>query len=73
MLRPSTFSLKRLDGVGEIVEMRVDGERLAIGFERVFVVADILQDEAEAGQRAEVPRLFASTSRDRQGRGRNPV
>ena len=37
--------------------MRIDRQRLAVGFERVLVVADILQDAAEARPRPEVARL----------------
>ena len=48
---------QRLHDVGDVLEMRVDRQRLAVGFERVLVVADVLQDEAEARPRAEVARL----------------
>src|SRR5580704_4257974 len=48
---------QRLHDVGDVLEMRVDHQRLAVGFERVLVVADVLQDEAEARPRAEVARL----------------
>ncbi len=53
-LRPSR---QRLHHVGDVLEVRIDRERLAIGFERVLVVADLLQHQAEAGQRAEMARL----------------
>src|SRR5271168_3886119 len=52
------FFGQRLHNLGDVFEVRVDGERLAIGFERVLVVADVLQNKAEAGQRPEVPRLL---------------
>src|SRR5580698_4724423 len=39
---------QRLHHVGDVLEMRVDRQRLAVGFEGVLVVADVLQDEAEA-------------------------
>src|SRR5580698_9758775 len=48
---------QRLHDVGDVLEMRVDRQRLAVGFERVLVVADVLQDEAEARPRGEVARL----------------
>src|SRR5580704_247733 len=48
---------QRLHHVGDVLEMRVDRQRFAIGFERVLVVADVLQDEAEARPGAEVARL----------------
>ena len=57
MSRPSTFSLRVLTTSGEVVEVGIDGERLAVGFERVLVVADVLQDQAKAGQRAEMARF----------------
>src|SRR5579862_7501272 len=37
---------QRLDGVGDIFEVGVDGERLAVGVQRVLVVADLLQHQA---------------------------
>ncbi len=37
--------------------MRINHQRLAVGFERVLVVADVLQDEAEARPGAEMARL----------------
>src|SRR5580692_7080099 len=39
---------QRLHHVGDVLEVRIDHQRLAVGFERVLVVADVLQDEAEA-------------------------
>src|SRR4029077_14866082 len=48
---------QRLHHVGDVLEVGVDRQRLAVGFERVLVVADVLQDEAEARQRAEMARL----------------
>src|ERR1700688_228155 len=39
---------QRLHHVGDMLEVRVDRQRLAVGFERVLVAADVLQDEAEA-------------------------
>src|ERR1700682_62785 len=48
---------QRLHDVGDVLEMWVDRQRLAVGFERVLVVANVLQDEAKARPRAEVARL----------------
>lgn len=38
-------------------EMGIDRKRPAVGFERMPVVADLLQDGAKAGKRAEMARL----------------
>src|SRR5262249_31708000 len=46
-----------LDQVGDLLELGMQGERAAEGVERVLVVADLLQDHAESGKRAEVARL----------------
>src|SRR5262245_31025862 len=46
-----------LDQVGNALEPGMDGQRAPIGFERVLLVADLLQNDAEPGQRAEVARL----------------
>src|SRR5580700_1618317 len=48
---------QRLHHVGDVLEMRIDRQRLAVGFERVLVVADVLQDEAKARPGTEVTRL----------------
>src|SRR6202140_4679238 len=48
---------QRLHHVGDMLEARIDRQRLAVGFERVLVVADVLQDETEARPGAEVARL----------------
>src|SRR3954447_9365148 len=45
---------QRLDQVGNALEMRMHGERAAEGVERVLVVAELLQDHAQARQRAEM-------------------
>src|SRR5258707_5462661 len=45
---------QRLDQFRHLFEVRVDGERLAERVERAFLVADVLHDHAEAGQRAEM-------------------
>src|SRR5450432_1387678 len=44
------FFLQRLYHIGNALQPRIDGERAAIDFQRLFVVADILHDEAEARQ-----------------------
>src|SRR6202021_1087946 len=46
-----------LDQFRYLVEVRVDGERLAEGVERALFVADILHDHAKSGQRAEMARF----------------
>src|ERR1700692_5141524 len=33
---------QRLHHIGDVLEMRIDRQRLAVGFERVLVVADVL-------------------------------
>src|SRR5580704_835670 len=48
---------QRLYHIGDVLEVRIDRQRLAVGFEGVLVVADVLQDEAEARPGAEVARL----------------
>src|SRR5215472_5355117 len=48
---------QRLNHLADVLEVRIDGERAAVGFERVLVVAELLQDQTEAGQRAEMTRL----------------
>ncbi len=54
--------------------MGIDGERLAIGFERILVVADVLQHQAEPRQRAEVARLARQDLGDvGDARGRSPA
>ena len=57
MIAPLDLLAQRLHDVGDVLEVRIDRQRPAIGFERVFVVADLLQDETEAGQCAEMARL----------------
>src|SRR6185369_8534326 len=49
--------LESLHQIGHALQTRIDRERAAIDFERLLVVADILQDESETGHRAEVSRL----------------
>src|SRR5229473_6868258 len=46
-----------LDQVGNALEMRMDRERAAVDVERLLVVAELLQDDAEPRQRAEMARL----------------
>src|SRR5450631_3517899 len=48
---------QRLDLFRDALEPRVDVERLAIGIERALVVADVLHDQADPGQRPEMARL----------------
>lgn len=45
---------QRLHLLVHSLQPRIDLERLAVGLQRVFLVADLLHDHAEAGQRAEV-------------------
>ena len=45
--RPSTFSV-RLHEVGDLLQMRIDGERAAERLERELVLAELLHDDAEA-------------------------
>src|SRR5579863_2657357 len=51
------FDRQLLHHVGDIFEVRIDLERVAIGLERVLVVANFLQDDAQARQRAEMARF----------------
>ncbi len=46
-----------LDQIGNALELRMNGERAAEGVERALVVAELLQDDAEPGERAEMARL----------------
>src|SRR5216683_830481 len=46
-----------LDQVGDALEVRMDRERAAVNVERLLVVAELLQDDAEPRQRAEMARL----------------
>ena len=40
---------QRLDDVGDALHARIDRECAAIDFQRLLVVADVLQDQPEAG------------------------
>src|SRR6516165_634028 len=46
-----------LDHLADVLEMRIDGKRAAVGFERVLVVAELLQDQTQSRQRTEMARL----------------
>src|SRR6185503_18307105 len=46
-----------LDQLGHALQARVDRKRAAVDFERLSVVADVVQHQPEAGERAEVARL----------------
>src|SRR5215510_936599 len=46
-----------LDDLGNLLDVRVHSERAAEHFERPLLLAELLHDQAEAGQRAEVARL----------------
>src|SRR6185437_7893600 len=48
---------ERLDLLGDTLQMRVDLQRLAEREQRSLVLADVLHDRAEPGQRTEMPRL----------------
>src|SRR5690242_357629 len=48
---------ERLHEFGNLRQVRVDGERPAKRFERELILAELLHDDAEAGERAEVTRL----------------
>ncbi len=54
---PFDLLAQRLHHVADVLKVRVDRQRAAVGLECVFVVADFLQDQTEAGQRTEVTRL----------------
>src|ERR1700760_1457387 len=48
---------QRLDQLRHLVEVGIDRERLAEGVQRPLVVAEVLHDHAEPGQRAEMTGL----------------
>src|SRR5580704_4133831 len=48
---------QRLDDFVDVLEVGIDRQRPAIGFERVLVVTEFLHDETEPGPRAEMARL----------------
>src|SRR6185295_8742352 len=48
---------QRLHEIRNLLQMRVDGERAAERVERKLLLAELLHDDAEAGERAEVARL----------------
>ena len=43
-IAPLDLFAQRLDDVADVLKVRVDRQRPAIGFERMFVVTDLLQD-----------------------------
>ena len=51
--------LQFLHHLGDALQARIDRERAAVDFKRLLVVAEVLQDQAEPGQRAEMARLPA--------------
>src|SRR5579859_588234 len=56
-LPPLDLVDQRLDHVGDVFEVRIEGERLAVGRKRILIVADLLEHHAEPGQRTEMARL----------------
>src|ERR1700693_3031207 len=48
---------QRFDEFRDLRQMRIDLERAAERLERAFVLAHLLQDHAESGQRPEMARL----------------
>src|SRR5262249_34731259 len=48
---------QRLHLIRDFLHVRVDRERLAVGVERLPVLADLLQDHPKAGERPEVTRI----------------
>src|SRR6516225_9529538 len=46
-----------LDQLGNALQVRVDGERAAERVERALVVAELLQDDSQSRERAEMARL----------------
>src|SRR5262249_50231854 len=48
---------QRLHLIGDFLHVRVDRKCLAEGVERLLVLADLLQNHAQAGKRPEVARL----------------
>src|SRR6185437_6694503 len=54
---PLDLESERLHLLGDALQVRIDLERLAERDQRGLVLADVLHDRAEPGQRAEVPRL----------------
>src|ERR1700687_4476215 len=51
------FFAQGLDQLRHLVQMRVEGERLAEGVERALLVAEILHDHAKPRQRPEMAGL----------------
>ena len=51
------FFAQRFHRIGHIAQVRIDRERRLVGFQRVLIVADVLEDQAEPGERAEVARF----------------
>src|SRR5258708_39866032 len=51
---PVDLLAELLDQIGNSLQARMDSERAAEHVERAFVVAEFLQDDAQAGERAEV-------------------
>src|SRR5579863_5993025 len=47
-IAPLDLLLQRLDLVGDALDARIDVEHFAVGLKGVLVVADLLQDQAEA-------------------------
>src|SRR5262245_20673392 len=56
-IAPFDLFLQGLDLLLHALEAGIDLNCLAVGVQRVLVVADVLHDEAKARQRPEVPRL----------------
>src|SRR5947207_10988421 len=48
------FFAQRFHRIGHIAQVGIDRERRLVGFQRVLIVADVLEDQAEPGERAEV-------------------
>ena len=54
---PLDFLAQRFDRVVEVAQMWVDRQSRLVGFQRVLVIADVLQDQSKPGEGAEMARL----------------
>src|SRR5262247_4001055 len=56
-IAPVDLFAQLLEQIGNALQVRVDGERTAERVERAFVVAELLQDDPQSRERAEMARL----------------
>src|SRR5262249_47136847 len=56
-IAPVDLFAQLLDQIGNALQVRVDGQRTAERVERAFVVAELLQDDPQSRERAEMARL----------------